>query len=319
MNLKILTIINNDYESFDHSSLEVFSFLEQLSNNSDVTILAFGGPKEIISRLPGNNIFYNDLKNNEHNYNDIAETINLFIREENPDFLLFQKDDYGNFIAPMLAFRNKFPYIPDVKKVVSQTREEIKLIRPIHGESAEAVYNVQKKSTVVIKIRKNSFEEIDLKRETRSINNISLSKSNKTNYNIVETNKITPEGLQLGDADIVVSGGRGMGNKDNFDKITNLAELFNGAVGASKAAVESGWIPPGNLVGLTGKSISPQLYLTFGISGASQHLAGCLNSQNIISVNTDESAPIFKYAKFGVIADCNDFLEELIEELKKIK
>ena len=319
MNLKILTIINNDYESFDHSSLEVFSFLEQLSNNSDVTILAFGGPKEIISRLPGNNIFYNDLKNNEHNYNDIAETINLFIREENPDFLLFQKDDYGNFIAPMLAFRNKFPYIPDVKKVVSQTREEIKLIRPIHGESAEAVYNVQKKSTVVIKIRKNSFEEIDLKRETRSINNISLSKSNKTNYNIVETNKMTPEGLQLGDADIVVSGGRGMGNKDNFDKITNLAELFNGAVGASKAAVESGWIPPGNLVGLTGKSISPQLYLTFGISGASQHLAGCLNSQNIISVNTDESAPIFKYAKFGVIADCNDFLEELIEELKKIK
>ena len=319
MNLKILTIINNDYESFDHSSLEVFSFLEQLSNNSDVTILAFGGPKEIISRLPGNNIFYNDLKNNEHNYNDIAETINLFIREENPDFLLFQKDDYGNFIAPMLAFRNKFPYIPDVKKVVSQTREEIKLIRPIHGESAEAVYNVQKKSTLVIKIRKNSFEEIDLKRETRSINNISLSKSNKTNYNIVETNKMTPEGLQLGDADIVVSGGRGMGNKDNFDKITNLAELFNGAVGASKAAVESGWIPPGNLVGLTGKSISPQLYLTFGISGASQHLAGCLNSQNIISVNTDESAPIFKYAKFGVIADCNDFLEELIEELKKIK
>ena len=319
MNLKILTIINNDYESFDHSSLEVFSFLEQLSNNSDVTILAFGGPKEIISRLPGNNIFYNDLKNNEHNYNDIAETINLFIREENPDFLLFQKDDYGNFIAPMLAFRNKFPYIPDVKKVVSQTREEIKLIRPIHGESAEAVYNIHKKSTIVIKIRKNSFEEIDLKREIRSINNISLSKSNKTNYNIVETNKMTTEGLQLGDADIVISGGRGMGSKENFDKITNLAGLFNGAVGASKAAVESGWIPPGNLVGLTGKSISPQLYLTFGISGASQHLAGCLNSQNIISVNTDESAPIFKYAKFGVIADCNDFLEELIEELNKIK
>ena len=152
--MKILIIINNDYESFDHSSLEVFSFIEQLSNNSDITILAFGGPKEIISRLPGNNIFYNDLKNNEHNYNDIAETINLFIKEENPDFLLFQKDDYGNFIAPMLAFRNKFPYIPDVKKVVSQTNEEIKLIRPIHGESAEAVYNIHKKSTIVIKIRK---------------------------------------------------------------------------------------------------------------------------------------------------------------------
>ncbi len=317
--MKILIIINNDYESFDHSNLEVFGFIEQLSNTSDITILAFGGPKEIISRLPGNNIFYNDLKNNEHNYNDIAETINLFIKEENPDFLLFQKDDYGNFIAPMLAFRNKFPYIPDVKKVISQTSEEIKLIRPIHGESAEAVYNVYKKSTIVIKIRKNSFEEIDLKRPIRSINNISLSKSTKTNYNIVETNKMTPEGLQLGEADIVVSGGRGMGSKENFDKITNLAGLFKGAVGASKAAVESGWIPPGNLVGLTGKSISPHLYLTFGISGASQHLAGCLNSQNIISVNIDESAPIFKYAKFGVIADCNDFLEELIEELKKIK
>ena len=137
-------------------------------------------------------------------------------------------------------------------------------------------------------------------------------------FKIIETFQSKPEGLQLNDAEIVVSGGRGIGSKEGFKNIINLANILNGAVGASRAAVEAEWIEPSNLVGLTGKWISPNLYLTFGISGASQHLAGCTNSKNIVSVNTDQDASIFNYSKFGIVEDCNKFIIDLIEELKKV-
>ena len=138
-------------------------------------------------------------------------------------------------------------------------------------------------------------------------------------FNILETNKAEPEGIQLDDADIVISGGRGIGGKEGFEKIKELANILNGAVGASRAAVESEWIETSQLVGLTGKWISPNLYFTFGISGASQHLAGCINSKNIVAVNNDPDASIFLHSKFGVIADCNEFLDEVIEEIKNIQ
>ena len=102
-----------------------------------------------------------------------------------------------------------------------------------------------------------------------------------------------------------------------FENIKELANLLNGAVGASRAAVESEWIETTQLVGLTGKWISPTLYFTFGISGASQHLAGCINSKNIVSVNTDPDASIFDHSRFGVVADCNEFIKEVIEEVMK--
>ena len=316
--MKILTILFNDQDKFDDSCLEIFSFIKSLDNNLEITSLNFGGDKRYISKLPSDNNFYVDLSDNNTNQIDILETIEDFLNDEIYDFIIFQKDDLSNYIAPVISYRKNYPYIPDVKQTFSNNEYEIKFVRPIHGESAEGIYSVKKNKPIVLKIRKNSFEKQSLLLEDKNITELLIKEDINQAFKIIETFQSKPEGLQLNDAEIVVSGGRGIGSKEGFENIINLANILNGAVGASRAAVEAEWIEQSKLVGLTGKWISPNLYLTFGISGASQHLAGCTNSKNIVSVNTDQDASIFNYSKFGIVEDCNKFIIDLIEELKKV-
>ena len=309
----------NENEKIDDSSLEVFSFVDNLPDIDSSSALVFGGDKLSVSKLPVDEIFFVSTDNQVVNPNDILFTIDKFIDENKFDIIIFQKDDLSNYVAPSISFRKAIPYLPDVKKFITKEKNILKLVRPIHGESAEAIYSVSLENSVILKMRKSSFEPKLLSSVDKDVKEILLQHEKDKTFNILETNKAEPEGIQLDDADIVISGGRGIGGKEGFEKIKELANILNGAVGASRAAVESEWIETSQLVGLTGKWISPNLYFTFGISGASQHLAGCINSKNIVAVNNDPDASIFLHSKFGVIADCNEFLDEVIEEIKNIQ
>ena len=309
----------NENEKIDDSSLEVFSFVDNLPDIDLSSALVFGGDKLSVSKLPVDEIFFVSTDNQVVNPNDILFTIDKFIDENKFDIIIFQKDDLSNYVAPSISFRKAIPYLPDVKKFITKEKNNLKLVRPIHGESAEAIYSVSLENSVILKMRKSSFEPKQLSSVDKDVKEILLQHEKDKTFNILETNKAEPEGIQLDDADIVISGGRGIGGKEGFEKIKELANILNGAVGASRAAVESEWIETSQLVGLTGKWISPNLYFTFGISGASQHLAGCINSKNIVAVNNDPDASIFLHSKFGVIADCNEFLNEVIEEIKNIQ
>lgn len=317
--MKVLSILVNENEKIDDSSLEVFSFVDNLPDIDSSSALVFGGDKLSVSKLPVDEIFFVSTDNEVVNPNDILLTIDKFIDENKFDIIIFQKDDLSNYVAPSISFRKAIPYLPDVKKFITKEKNNLKLVRPIHGESAEAIYSVSLENSVILKMRKSSFEPKQLSSVDKDVKEILLQHEKDKTFNILETNKAEPEGIQLDDADIVISGGRGIGGKEGFEKIKELANILNGAVGASRAAVESEWIETSQLVGLTGKWISPNLYFTFGISGASQHLAGCINSKNIVAVNNDPDASIFLHSKFGVIADCNEFLNEVIEEIKNIQ
>ena len=317
--MKVLSILVNENEKIDDSSLEVFSFVDNLPDIDSSSALVFGGDKLSVSKLPVDEIFFVSTDNQVVNPNDILFTIDKFIDENKFDIIIFQKDDLSNYVAPSISFRKGIPYLPDVKKFISKEKNILRLVRPIHGESAEAIYSVSLENSVILKVRKSSFESKSLSSVEKDIKEILIQPEKDKTFNILETNKTEPEGIQLDDADIVISGGRGIGGKEGFEKIKELAKILNGAVGASRAAVESEWIETSQLVGLTGKWISPNLYFTFGISGASQHLAGCINSKNIVAVNNDPDASIFLHSKFGVIADCNEFLNEVIEEIKNIQ
>lgn len=317
--MKVLSILVNENEKIDDSSLEVFSFVDNLPDIDSSSALVFGGDKLSVSKLPVDEIFFVSTDNQVVNPNDILFTIDKFIDENKFDIIIFQKDDLSNYVAPSISFRKAIPYLPDVKKFITKEKNILKLVRPIHGESAEAIYSVSLENSVILKMRKSSFEPKQLSSVDKDVKEILLQHEKEKTFNILETNKAEPEGIQLDDADIVISGGRGIGGKEGFEKIKELANILNGAVGASRAAVESEWIETSQLVGLTGKWISPNLYFTFGISGASQHLAGCINSKNIVAVNNDPDASIFLHSKFGVIADCNEFLDEVIEEIKNIQ
>jgi electron transfer flavoprotein alpha subunit len=130
----------------------------------------------------------------------------------------------------------------------------------------------------------------------------------------------TPEarvGLPIQDAEIIVAGGKGMKGAKNFALLDELARLLGGSVGASRSAVDLGWAPHSSQVGLSGKSVTPRLYIACGISGAVQHLAGMSGSESVIAINTDSEAPIFGVADFGVVGSVLEILPRLIEDIKK--
>ena len=135
---------------------------------------------------------------------------------------------------------------------------------------------------------------------------------------VVETVIEEAEGIKLEDAHIVISGGRGLGGPEPFAHLEELAKIMGGTVGASRAAVDSGWVPSSYQVGLTGKTITPDLYIMVAISGASQHMAGCSGAKVIVAINKDAEANIFKDARYGVVGDWETVLPALTAALQEL-
>jgi electron transfer flavoprotein alpha subunit len=135
---------------------------------------------------------------------------------------------------------------------------------------------------------------------------------------ILERKRDDPgEGSRLETAKIIVAGGRGVGSADGFRTLEKLAATVGGAVGASRVACDLGWVPQSRQIGLSGKTVSPDLYIAVGISGASQHMAGCGKARAILAINTDPDASIFKDATFGVVGDYREIVPALIEQISK--
>lgn len=246
-------------------------------------------------------------------YSDI---ISGYIKESDADYLLFANTAFGKDLAPRVAVIVNAGIIVDCIKLESASGEII-ATRPVYA--GKALIDVKLKSAKkIFTIRPNVFKaekipdagEPDI--ETRDVNSPDLSSK------VVEVKKSEGK-LDVAEADIIVSGGRGLKGPEHFHLIEELAETLGAAVGASRAVVDAGWRSHEEQVGQTGKTVSPSLYVACGISGAIQHMAGMSSSKYIVAINKDKDAPIFNIADYGIAGDAFEIIPALIEEIKKIK
>ncbi len=216
------------------------------------------------------------------------------IQEEKYDIVLMSVSTLGTGLAGPLSAVLSGPVVTEVTAI----HEDMVVERPIYG--GKAMIKQKLTSTpAILTIRRKYFEPAVLEGTTASA---PLSLAGDKVRLVAEKNEQT-EGIPLEDAAVIVSGGRGLGDKEGFALLQTMAEKLNGAVGASRGAVDEGWASPTRQIGQTGKIVAPDVYFAVGISGASQHLAGIANSKCVVAINKDAEANIFNRARFGLVCD----------------
>ena len=236
-------------------------------------------------------------------------------KQADPAVVLLGQTNIGRDLAPALAFKLGTAVAMDT--IALEMKDgKLHTTRPAYGGNARAV-NSFSASPAVATVRPKS-QDAAAGGNAGAVEKVAFDAS-EIRTKVLERKVAASEGVRLEDADVVVSGGRGLGGPENFNVIEELAHLLGGAVGASRAVADLGWRPVAEQVGLTGKVVSPTLYVAVAISGASQHMAGCSGSKNIVAINKDPDANIFKAARFGIVGDFKTVMPALIEAVKKVK
>ena len=242
--------------------------------------------------------------------NPIAENVSVLIKSiaQNYSHILFSNTANGKNIAPRLAALLDVMIVPDIIEIIDENTFK----RPIYAGNAIATCKSED-SCKVITVRTTAFEKASFNEnqvEAVSINADKITELTKYINSELSQN----ERPELTAADIVVSGGRGLGSAENFQVLEKLADKLGAAMGASRAAVDAGYVPNDWQVGQTGKVVAPNLYIAAGISGAIQHLAGMKDSKVIVAINKDEEAPIFTVTDYGLADD----LFKTVPEMEKL-
>ncbi len=245
-----------------------------------------------------------------------TEAVAAAVEKASPDAIFFSATAMGRDLAPRVAAHLGVGALADVTGL-SLDGDTFIARRPVYSAKAFATVDTAGKKPQVIGLRPNVFsaEETGGSAEVIALDGLSLS------IRAVVKELVSSGGgeIDVAEADVIVSGGRGLKGPENFALMRELADLLGAAVGASRAAVDAGWIDHSHQVGQTGKVVSPSLYIACGISGAIQHLAGMSSSKIIVAINKDPDAPIFKVADYGVVGDLFQVVPAMIEEIKKIK
>ncbi len=248
-----------------------------------------------------------------------SDTFTSLINEYKPSIVLMGATTYGRSLGPRVSSRINTGLTADCTKLEIDPEKKILMqTRPAFGGNLMATIICPDRRPQMATVRPKVMEPIspDQNRQGKIISPKITVKDNLITK-VIEVVNETKDRVNLTEADIIVSGGRGLGDPKHFKLIEELAEVLGGAVGSSRAAVDAGWIPYSHQVGQTGKTVSPKIYIACGISGAIQHLAGMSSSDIIVAINKNPDAPIFKVATFGIVGDLHQIVPLLISEFKK--
>ncbi|MBI2872791.1 MAG: electron transfer flavoprotein subunit alpha/FixB family protein [Chloroflexi bacterium] len=243
------------------------------------------------------------------------------VQQAGPSLVLVGQTLLGRDMAPYLAARLNTSVLMNATELRRNSSGEVEVVCPVYGGSVRAVYTVSESPATVVGFQPGvAVRGEAVAGGARQGQVVSVDPGLGGFQSKVKlVNRATTAGPRLEEARVIVSGGKGLGDKKNYAYIEDLAKVVGGMPGASRAIVDLGWATRAQQVGLTGKRVSPDLYMAIGISGASQHMAGCSTSKVIVAVNRERDAVIFKYARYGVLGDCLEFLPSFIEECRKLK
>ena len=238
--------------------------------------------------------------------------------KEKPFAVLVGGTQDGKDLAPKLAARLGAGCVSDVMDMKFADGKVVYTC-PLYGGCVLKDVALEESVPQIAVLRSGAFKKAENPVQgTITERNISVS-DEKIHLDIKDVVKEIAETVNLEDAEVIVSGGRGMGSKENFSMVKELADLLGGVVGATRPAIEDGWISRVHQVGQSGKIVAPKLYIACGISGATQHVSGIMNSDYIVAINKDEDAPIFEVANIGIVGNVVNVLPVMIEEIKKRK
>lgn len=257
---------------------------------------------------------FDDPKLENYSYDAYTQALIPFIGGRNYSVILLGATPTGSDLAATLSAKLEAPVAVDCTGLLVENGN-IKVTRPVFAGKVISNFTLKGERKIAT-IRPNIFEPAD-KADGGSVENVPATIGDLKAI-VKEVVQKAAGKIDLTEADIVVSGGRGIKDADNYRLIEELAEAAGAAAGASRAIVDAGWVDHSNQVGQTGKTVSPKLYIAIGISGAIQHLAGMSSSKVIVAINSNPDAPIFKVADYGIVADALETIPLMIDAFKKL-
>jgi len=317
--MKNLVIIESEAGKIKKSALEVCVFGHQLSNNSDQVGLHFGIAEGVDVQELG---LYGvaEVVVLSENFLDgstaqLAKAIGDVYANKGCTNVLFPKNSMSDGVAPVLSVVLGAPLATNILQLVSNEAESLVVKRSIYTGKAFANTTLSG-GRYVLTVKKNAVEALPFGSGTVVVENSSLTLDSAMHPQKVTGKEKATGQVLLSDAEIVVSGGRGLKGPENWALIENLASALGAATGCSKPVSDMDWRPHHEHVGQTGIKVSPNLYIAVGISGAIQHVAGINGSKVIVAINKDPEAPIFKAADYGIVGDAFDILPRLTAAIK---
>lgn len=310
----ILVIADHDHSQISAYTLNVLSAAKQMDAGPiDVLVCGHNAQGAADSATKAEGVAQVFLAEHEGFDEFIAENLTpvivSLIKDKSYTHVLAAANSTGKNVMPRVAALMDAQQISDIIAVESADTFR----RPVYAGNAIATVQ-SSDSTKIITVRPTAFDAVAAEGGSASVETLSVTGiSDKATF--VRKDVSVSERPELGTANVVISGGRGLGSAENFNIIEALADKLNGAIGASRAAVDAGFISNDCQVGQTGKIVAPNLYIAAGISGAIQHLAGMKDSKVIVAVNKDPDAPIFQVADYGIVGDLFEIIPELTQKI----
>ena len=309
--MSILVVVEHDNEELKGATLNTVTAAKEIGSEIDLLVAGFScdSVADQACSIPG--IGKVLVANKESYKNFLAENIGTLVSEVGKGYshILAAATSNGKNFMPRVAALLDVSQVSEIISVLSEDTFE----RPIYAGNCIATVK-SSDSIKVITVRATGFDDCEVEGGSATKEIVDLD-SNLGVSSFVGEELAESDRPELTSADIVISGGRGMQNGENFSLLEGIADKLGAAIGASRAAVDSGFVPNDMQVGQTGKIVAPNLYIAVGISGAIQHLAGMKDSKVIVAINKDEEAPIFQVADYGLVADLFEALPELESKL----